>query len=103
MKYTNDKIEQLIAERNATVKRYNREIQNEIDKEKSKYKFSWKKFLLMVSAVIFMQLAFKFNEKIFPKTSIWSWEHYFGEPNQRANSKVDNTLLINKKNNEQKN
>lgn len=79
MKYTNDKIKQLIAERNATTEEYNRKIQNEIDKEKSKYKFSWKRFSLMVGAIAFMIIAFEINKKMFQKTSIWSWEYYFGE------------------------
>ena len=76
MEYTNDKIKQLLLERNITIEKYNREIQNEIDKEKAKYKFSWKRFLLMIGAVVFMVVAVELNNKIFPKTSIWNWEYY---------------------------
>jgi len=83
MKYTNNRIKQLIAERNTIIEKYNREIQNEIDKEKSNYKFSWKRFSLMILAVVFLIVAFEVNKKIFPKTSIWSWEYYMSE------SKID--------------
>jgi len=76
MEYTNDKIKQLLSERNATIEKYNLEIQKEIQKEKARYKFSWKRFLLMVGAVFFMVAGFELNKKIFPKTSIWSWEYY---------------------------
>ena len=79
MEYTNDKIKQLLAERNATIEKYNCEIQNEIAKEKAKYKFSWKRFLLMIGAVVFMVIAIEVNKKIFPKTSIWSWEYYMSD------------------------
>lgn len=79
MEYTNDKIKQLIEERNAIIDKYNREIQNEINKEKAKYKFSWKRFLLMIGVVVFMIVAIELNKKIFPKTSIWSWEFYFND------------------------
>ena len=76
MKYTNNKIEQLIAERNAAIEKYNREIQNEIDKEKAKYKFSWKRFLIMIGTVVLMLIGVEAKKKIFPKTSIWSWGYY---------------------------
>jgi hypothetical protein len=45
MEYKNDKIKQLLAERNAIIEKYNLEIKNEIAKEKAKYKFNWKLFL----------------------------------------------------------
>jgi hypothetical protein len=76
MEYTNEKIKQLLAERDAIVEKYNREIQSEVNKEKARYKFSWKRFLLMIGAVVFMVVAFELNKKIFPITSIWSWEYY---------------------------
>lgn len=76
MEYTNDKIKQLIAKRNAIVEKYNREIQDEIEKEKARYKLDWKRLFLMIGAVVFMLFAFEINKKIFPKTSIWSWEYY---------------------------
>ena len=46
MEYKNDKIKQLLAERNAIIEKYNFEIKNEIAKEKAEYKFNWKLFLL---------------------------------------------------------
>jgi hypothetical protein len=79
MEYSNDNIKQLIEERNALMQKYNSEIQKEIKKEKVKHKFSWKLFLLIVGTVLFMILAVKVNEKIFPKTSIWSWEYYLSK------------------------
>lgn len=79
MKYTNDKIEQLIAERNDAIQKYNRKIQNEIDKEKAKHKFSFSRFSLLIGGCIFIVMAFELNKKMFPKTSIWSWEYYLGE------------------------
>lgn len=76
MRYSNDKINKMISERDSMIEKYNREIQNEIDKEKSKYKFSWKRFLLMIGSVILIIAAIQINEKIFAKTSIWSWQYY---------------------------
>lgn len=40
------------------------------------YKFSWKRFLLMIGVLIFIIIAVSLNKKIFTKTSIWSWEYY---------------------------
>lgn len=39
-------------------------------------KFSYKRFLLLISAILLVILGFIINEKMFPKTSIWSWGHY---------------------------
>jgi hypothetical protein len=78
----NDKIRQLISERNSTIEKYNRQIQNEIDKEKEKYTISWNTVILTIVAILLMATAFNVNKKIFPKTSIWSWEYYLGiKPN----------------------
>lgn len=79
MEYTNDKIKKLIEERDAIVSKFNKEINEEIQKEKSKYKFSWKRFSLMIVAIVFMVIGVKVNEKLFPKTSIWSWDYYFNK------------------------
>jgi len=79
VEYTNDKIKNLIEERNKAIQNYDSEILKEIAKEKAKYKFSWKRFLFMIGAVVFMVLAVEINKKIFPKTSIWSWEYYQSE------------------------
>ena len=76
MAYTNEKIKRLIAERNAAIDKYDREIRAEIEKEKSNYKFSWKHFLLTVGAIVFFFVAIQANKRIFPKTSIWSWAYY---------------------------
>lgn len=77
MRYTNRKIEQLIKERNDTVEKYNRKIENEIEKEKSKYKFSWKRFSLVIILPIAILTAIYINKVLFDETSIWSWEFYF--------------------------
>lgn len=79
MKYTNDKIKQLLAERNATIEKYNLEIQREIEKEQAKYQFSWKRFLLTVGAIVFMVAAVQLNKRIFPETSVWSWKYYMSD------------------------
>ena len=79
MQYTNDKIKKLIADRDAAIQKFNYEIHREIEKEKAKYYFDWKRFMLMIACAVFMVLAIKVNKKIFPKTSIWSWEYYTGE------------------------
>ncbi len=76
MEYSNDKIKKLIKERNRKVSEMDSEIQKEIEKEKAKYKFSWPRFLFMISAVIICVGAIQLNAKLFPKTSIWSWDHY---------------------------
>ena len=76
MEYKNDKIKQLLAERNAIIEKYNLEIKNEIAKEKAKYKFNWKLFLLTIVGGFFFPIAIEVNKKILPKTSIWSWEYY---------------------------
>jgi len=69
--YTNEIIDKLVAQRNEL----NRQIANEIEKEKAKYKFSWKNFTIVI-AIFCMPLIVYVNCKIFPKTSIWSWNHY---------------------------
>jgi hypothetical protein len=76
MKYTNDKIKQLIAEKDKLNSEFNYKINREIEKEKAKYKFSWKRFLLMIGMAVLLFSAFELNKKLFPKTSIWSWEYY---------------------------
>lgn len=73
--YTNDKIKELIKQRNEL----NRQIANEVEKEKAKYKFSWKRFLLMISILTLCISGLHFNKKLFPKTSIWSWEYYINK------------------------
>lgn len=70
--YTNDRIKELINQRNEL----NRQIASEVEKEKAKYKFSWKRFLLMVGLFVLFITAIELNKKLFPKTSIWSWEYY---------------------------
>jgi len=80
MRYKNDKIKQLLAERNAMIEKYNLEIKNEIAKEKAKYKFNWKLFLLTIVGGVFFPIAIEVNKKIFPKTSIWSWEYCINKP-----------------------
>ncbi len=77
MEYTNNKIRKLISERDAVIDKYNREIRNELQLEKANYKFSWKRFLFMIAIVFFAMLAYSWNKKIFPKTSIWSWEYAY--------------------------
>lgn len=79
MQYSNDKIKQLIIERDLILRKYDREIENEIQKEKAKYKFSWKRFLLIIVVAVSVIIAIKINERIFPKTSIWSWSYYIGD------------------------
>ena len=76
MEFSNEKIKALIAERNKKVLELDREILSEIEKEKAKYEFSWKRFLLMIGCVAWFVLAVNLNSKLFPKTSIWSWDHY---------------------------
>ena len=76
MNYTNDKIKKLIEERDKLISEYNYKINREIDLEKAQYKFSWKRFLLMIGTVALLFSAFELNKKLFPKTSIWSWEYY---------------------------
>ena len=76
MEYSNEKIKKLIEERDRKVSEMDSEIEKEIQKEKAKYKFSWKRFLFLVAMVIVPAIMFKLNAMIFPKTSIWSWEHY---------------------------
>lgn len=89
MEYTNEKIENLIKERdaliqkhNSEIRKYNSKIREEIEKEKARYHFDWKRFLLMVGAVLVMFAAFELNKRIFPKTSIWSWEYYMDNNNK---------------------
>lgn len=77
MEYTNDKIKRLIKERDSIVSKFNKEINEEIQKEKSKYKFSWKRFSLFIISIILCISAIEINHRIFPKTSIWSWDYYF--------------------------
>jgi len=76
MDYSNDKIKRLKEERNKKISDLDREIEREIEKEKAKYKFSWKRFLLMMSLIILPPVMVKLNGKMFSKNSIWSWEYY---------------------------
>lgn len=76
MEYTNDKIKQLIAERNALIEKYNKEIRKEIAKEKALYKIDWKWVFLFVASVTAMVVFPELNKHIFPPTSIWSWVYY---------------------------
>lgn len=77
MQYTNYKIKQLISERDASVERYNREIQKEIEKEKAKYVFKWGRLILMIVTFIWFYTAFYLNSLLFEKHSIWSWQFWF--------------------------
>ena len=77
MEYTNDKIKNLIKERDSFVSKINKEINEEIQKEKANYKFRWDRFSLMIIAIVFLVIAVEVNEELFPKTSIWSWQYYF--------------------------
>lgn len=79
MGYTNEKIKKLIEERDSIIYKFNKEINDEIQKEKAKYKFSWKRFSLMIGTLLLMIVGIKINEQLFPKTSIWSWEYYFNK------------------------
>lgn len=74
--YSNEKIKRLIEERNRIISSLDAEIEQEIQKEKAKYKFSWKMFLLVMSIIILPPIMVKINSKIFPKDSIWSWHYY---------------------------
>ena len=76
MIYSNDKIEKVIEERDRKISSYNYEIEKEIEKEKAKYIFSWKRFLLIIAIPLVIVIARKINKQIFPETSIWSWEYY---------------------------
>lgn len=71
MDYTNDRIKALKEQQRLI----SLEIEKEIQKEKARYKFSWKGFLMVV-AVLLMPLYVYINVKVFPDTSIWSWNHY---------------------------
>ena len=70
--YSNENIKKLIEERD----KLDYEIKKEIEKEKAKYKFSYKRAVLMLFIIIFPFIMYKLNTKIFPPTSIWSWEYY---------------------------
>lgn len=74
--YTNKKIKDLIENRNRIVSELDHEIRHEIEKEKKRYKFSYKRFLLLLAVITLPIAMYKLNTKIFPKTSIWSWEYY---------------------------
>lgn len=79
MQYTNNKIKKLIEERDLIIRKFNEEIDNEIQKEKANYKFRWDRFSLMIIAIVFLVIAVEVNEKLFPKTSIWSWGYYLNK------------------------
>ena len=72
MKYTNDKIKKLIAQREAI----EQEIEKEYEIEKAKYKFSWKRFFILIMMFIVMVTGVHINGKLFKKGSICSWETY---------------------------
>lgn len=76
MQFSNEKIERLINERNRKIAEMNREIQNEIDKERKRHQFSWPRFLMLLAMIIVPIVMFKLNGRLFPKESIWSWGHY---------------------------
>lgn len=79
MQYLNDKIKQLMHERDNIIKEYNIKIEDEIIKEKAKYKVNYRRLLFMIFSVLFMVMAMEINKIIFPKTSIWSWQYYFSD------------------------
>ena len=74
--YLNEKIKRLITERNQQISYYDREIEKEIQKEKARHKFSWSRFALVIFIFIMPPAMYQLNTKIFPKTSIWSWDYY---------------------------
>ncbi len=74
--YSNEKIKRLIRERDMKVLVLNKEIHDEIQKEKARHVFSLKRFSLMMCLLILPFIAYKINTKIFPKDSIWSWDYY---------------------------
>ena len=76
MRYSNEKINRLIQERDSKVSSLNKEIEDEIQKEKANYKFSWKRFLLFILMITLCISAVEVNSRIFPKESIWSWDYY---------------------------
>ena len=79
MEYNNNKKKKLIEERDAIVSKFNKEINDEIQKEKSNYKFRWDRFSLMILTVVFIVIEIEVNEKIFPNSSIWSWNYYLNK------------------------
>lgn len=76
MKHQNEKILQLISERDSKIREYNQQIQLELDKEKSKQRFDWKYFIFSISLVLLFFSAIELNKQLFPKSSIWSWSYY---------------------------
>lgn len=76
MEYSNNKIKQLIEQRNKIVSRLDSEINREIEKEKMKYKFSWKRFLMVVGIFVIPAITIKLNHRIFSNDLIWSWNYY---------------------------
>ncbi len=76
MEYSNEKIKRLIQERDLKILALNKEIRDEIKKEKANYKFSWKRFLLFILMITLFISAVEINRRIFPKDSIWSWSYY---------------------------
>ncbi len=76
MEYSNEKIKHLIRERDLKISVLNKEIHDEIQKEKANYKFSWKRFSLFVLSIVLCISAIEINQRIFHKDSIWSWSYY---------------------------
>lgn len=76
MNYTNQIIKRLVAERDALIEKYNKEIRKEIAKEKALRKINWKWVFLLVASVTAMVVFRELNKHIFPPTSIWSWAYY---------------------------
>lgn len=76
MRYTNKKIENLIAERDQMIESYNKQIEKEIQFEKSKHVFDWKYFLITIGLSAGLILAIKLNEVLFSPNSIWSWDYW---------------------------
>ena len=76
MEYSNDKIKRLVEERDKKISELDYEIEQEIQKERAKHKFSWKRFGLLLAITILPFVMVELNSKIFPKTSIWSWSYY---------------------------
>jgi len=70
--YSNEKIKNLLEERN----RIDSEIENEIQKERAKYKFIWKRLILLVIICAAVPVMLEINEAIFTSTSIWSWQYW---------------------------
>ena len=76
MNVSNERIKQLIRNRDDKISYFNNEIKKEIEKERAKRKFCWKRFALLLFILIMPFVFLKINVKVFQNDSIWSWSHY---------------------------